>query len=71
MKLAFKTDSDGYRRCRCCDTQLKDSSDKFFIEHINLNEFICTKRDCMKEYLLETHSRLNLILPYNGNPFKE
>ena len=52
-----------YLRCRTCDIQLQDTKHStFFIEHMNKNEYICLNENCMKEYLLETHSRLNLIV---------
>ena len=71
MKLKFEGNTSGYKRCSYCDTQLKDSQFPYFYEHHYLDKLICNKEDWMRTYLTEYHSRLNLILPHRGNPFKD
>ena len=71
MKMKFDTEASKYKGCSYCDIQLKDSQYNFFYEHINDNKLICNDEECMRDYLKETHSRQNLILPVRGNPFKE
>tara|TARA_Y100001973_G_C5063146_1_gene263745 strand:- start:112 stop:330 length:219 start_codon:yes stop_codon:yes gene_type:complete len=68
--LKFDSNNSGYKRCSYCDIQLKDSRLPYFIEHLYENKSICMKHECLKEYVLETHSRFNFIEPIKGNPFK-
>ena len=54
--------SNDYRCCSYCKSFLKDLSHKFLFEHQTEDKFCCTNEKCMYEYLLETHSKLNLIV---------
>ena len=53
---------DEYKCCSYCHKMLKDCQSTFFFEHIKDKKHICTDKDCMYKYLLETHSRMNLIV---------
>ena len=55
-------DKNKYRRCSYCDIQLQDSQYPFFYEHINEKKLICNDEDCMRKYLQEISSKLNLIV---------
>ena len=54
--------NNDYKCCSYCAGFMKDLNHKFLFEHQTEDKFCCTKEKCMYEYLLETHSKLNLIV---------
>lgn len=54
--------NNDYKCCSYCAGFLKDNTHKFLFEHFqDKKKFCCTKEACMFKYLLESHSKLNLI----------
>ena len=51
-----------YKRCSYCDIQLKDSRYPYFYEHMSDSKFICNDEECMRKYLREISSKMNLIV---------
>ena len=54
--------NNDYRCCSYCGTFMRDSKASYFFEHLSKSKFICVDEKCLLEYMIETHSKLNLIV---------